>query len=96
MPASRHRGSGERRLRHDDPGRQRSSHSSSTPTAIEAPAGEDFCIEFTNNDDVPHDIGIDETDFNGEDVQPGETITYRRSRRWRPATTPSTAPFIRR
>jgi cytochrome c oxidase subunit II len=44
--------------------------------AIEAPAGEDFCIEFTNNDTVPHDVGIVETDFNGEDVDPGETITY--------------------
>ena len=44
--------------------------------AIEAPAGEDFCIEFTNNDVAPHDVGIVETDFNGEDVDPGETITY--------------------
>jgi cytochrome c oxidase subunit 2 len=44
--------------------------------AIEAPAGEDFCIEFTNNDTVVHDIGIQETGFNGDDVQPGETITY--------------------
>jgi cytochrome c oxidase subunit II len=44
--------------------------------AIEAPAGEDFCIEFTNNDSVPHDVGIVETDFNGDDVPPGETIVY--------------------
>ena len=44
--------------------------------AIEAPAGEDFCIELTNDDTVPHDIGIVETDFNGDDVAPGETITY--------------------
>jgi cytochrome c oxidase subunit II len=44
--------------------------------AIEAPAGEDFCIEFTNNDVAPHDVGIVETDFNGEDVDPGATITY--------------------
>jgi heme/copper-type cytochrome/quinol oxidase subunit 2 len=44
--------------------------------SIEAPAGEDFCIEFTNNDTVPHDIGIQEIDFNGEDVPPGETVTY--------------------
>jgi plastocyanin len=43
---------------------------------IEAPAGEDFCIEFTNNDTVTHDVGIEETDFNGEDVEPGESITY--------------------
>ena len=43
---------------------------------IEAPAGEDFCIEFTNNDTVPHDIGIVETEFNGDDVDAGETITY--------------------
>ena len=44
--------------------------------AIEAPAGEDFCIEFTNNDSVPHDVGIIETDYNGDDVAPGESITY--------------------
>ena len=44
--------------------------------AIEAPAGEDFCIEFTNNDSVPHDVGIVETDFNGDDVPPGETMVY--------------------
>ena len=44
--------------------------------AIEVPAGEDFCIEFTNNDAVPHDVGIVETEFNGDDVQPGESITY--------------------
>ena len=44
--------------------------------AIEAPAGEDFCIEFTNNDSVPHDIGVIETDFNGEDVPAGESFTY--------------------
>lgn len=44
--------------------------------SIEAPAGEDFCIELTNNDTVPHDIGIVETEFNGDDLDPGETITY--------------------
>jgi cytochrome c oxidase subunit 2 len=44
--------------------------------AIEAPAGEDFCIEFTNNDSVPHDVGIVETDFDGDDVPPGESIVY--------------------
>ena len=44
--------------------------------AIEAPAGEDFCIEFTNNDSVPHDVGIIETDYDGDDVAPGESITY--------------------
>jgi cytochrome c oxidase subunit 2 len=44
--------------------------------AIEVPAGEDFCIEFTNNDAVPHDFGIVETEFNGDDVPPGESITY--------------------
>jgi cytochrome c oxidase subunit 2 len=44
--------------------------------AIEAPAGEDFCIEFTNNDSVPHDVGIPDIDFNGDDVAPGESITY--------------------
>ena len=44
--------------------------------SIEAPAGEDFCIQFTNNDTVAHDVGIIETDFNGDDVEPGESITY--------------------
>jgi len=44
--------------------------------SLEAPAGEDFCIEFTNNDTVDHDVGIMETEFNGEDVAPGESITY--------------------
>ena len=43
---------------------------------IQAPAGQDFCIEFTNNDIVPHDVGIVETDFDGDDVAPGESITY--------------------
>jgi cytochrome c oxidase subunit 2 len=44
--------------------------------AIQAPAGEAFCIELTNNDTAPHDIGIDVIEFNGEDVPPGETRTY--------------------
>ncbi len=44
--------------------------------SIEVPAGEAFCIEFTNNDTAPHDVGIRETEFNGEDVDPGESITY--------------------
>lgn len=44
--------------------------------AVEAPAGEDFCIEFTNNDAVVHDVGIQETGYNGEDVDPGESIVY--------------------
>jgi cytochrome c oxidase subunit II len=44
--------------------------------SIEVPAGEDFCIEFTNNDTVVHDIGIEQTGFNGEDVEPGESFTY--------------------
>lgn len=44
--------------------------------SLEVPAGEDFCIEFTNNDTVPHDVGVIETGFNGDDVQPGESITY--------------------
>ncbi len=43
---------------------------------ITAPAGEDFCIEFTNNDTVVHDIGIQEIDFDGENVEPGESFTY--------------------
>jgi cytochrome c oxidase subunit 2 len=43
---------------------------------IQAPAGEDFCIEFTNNDVAVHDIGIQEIEFNGDDVEPGDTITY--------------------
>ena len=62
--------------------------------AIEAPAGEDFCIEFTNNDTVLHDVGIEETEFNGEDVSPASRSSTS-SRPWRPATTPSTAPSIR-
>jgi cytochrome c oxidase subunit II len=44
--------------------------------AIEVPAGEDFCVEFTNNDAVPHDFGVVETQFDGDDVAPGESITY--------------------
>jgi cytochrome c oxidase subunit II len=44
--------------------------------AIEAPPGQEFCIEFTNNDTVLHDVGIPDIDFNGDDVEPGETITY--------------------
>ena len=44
--------------------------------SIEVPAGEDFCVEFTNNDIVPHDFGVVETQFNGDDVAPGESITY--------------------
>jgi cytochrome c oxidase subunit 2 len=43
---------------------------------IEVPAGEDFCIELTNNDTVPHDFGIVETEFDGDDVAAGESITY--------------------
>ena len=43
---------------------------------LEAPAGEAFCIELTNNDTVDHDIGIEEIEFNGEDIGPGESITY--------------------
>jgi cytochrome c oxidase subunit 2 len=44
--------------------------------AIEVPAGEDFCVEFTNDDTMIHDFGVVETEFNGEDVEPGETVTY--------------------
>jgi cytochrome c oxidase subunit 2 len=46
---------------------------------IEAPAGEEFCIAFTNNDTIPHDVGIydGETElFNGEDIPGGEPIVY--------------------
>ena len=43
---------------------------------IDAPAGEDFCIAFTNNDAVPHDVGIVETGFDGTDIGPGESIIY--------------------
>lgn len=45
-------------------------------TIEEAPAGEAFCIEFTNNDTVDHDIAIDEIGFDGENIGPGESITY--------------------
>jgi cytochrome c oxidase subunit II len=44
--------------------------------SIEVPAGEDFCVELTNDDTVAHDFGIVETEYNGDDVDPGETITY--------------------
>ncbi|HUF07293.1 MAG TPA: cytochrome c oxidase subunit II [Candidatus Binatia bacterium] len=44
--------------------------------SIEVPAGEDFCIEFTNNDTVLHDIGIVEIGFDGDDIGAGESITY--------------------
>lgn len=43
---------------------------------LEAPAGEDFCIELTNDDTAIHDVGIVDTDFNGDDIDPGESITY--------------------
>lgn len=43
---------------------------------LEVPAGEAFCIEFTNNDSVPHDVGIIETEYDGDDIGPGESITY--------------------
>ena len=44
--------------------------------SLKAPAGEAFCIEFTNNDTSNHDVGIEAIDFNGEDIGPGESITY--------------------
>jgi cytochrome c oxidase subunit II len=47
--------------------------------SIEAPAGEDFCIAFTNDDTVPHDVGIYSGDtelFNGDDIPGGESIVY--------------------
>ena len=44
--------------------------------AIEVPAGEDFCVELTNNDTVPHDFGVVENQFTGDIVQPGESMTY--------------------
>ncbi|MEP7081378.1 MAG: cytochrome c oxidase subunit II [Chloroflexota bacterium] len=44
--------------------------------SIEAPEDEDFCIELTNNDIVEHNVGIDEIGFYGENVAPGESITY--------------------
>jgi cytochrome c oxidase subunit II len=46
---------------------------------IEAPAGEDFCIAFTNDDTIPHDVGVlDGTTelFDGEDLPGGESIVY--------------------
>ncbi len=43
---------------------------------LEAPAGEDFCIEFSNNDTVPHNVSIQDPAIKGEDVPPGESITY--------------------
>jgi len=44
--------------------------------ALEVPAGEDFCVEMTNDDSAPHDFGITETEFNGDDLAPGESTTY--------------------
>jgi plastocyanin len=43
---------------------------------IEVPAGEAFCIRFTNNDAAPHDVGIVETEFDGDNLQPGESVVY--------------------
>jgi cytochrome c oxidase subunit II len=46
---------------------------------IEAPAGAEFCIAFTNDDTIPHDVGILQGDteiFNGEDIPGGESIVY--------------------
>jgi cytochrome c oxidase subunit 2 len=47
---------------------------------IEAPGGEEFCIAFTNEDTIPHDVGINAPDgseiFNGDDVPGGESIVY--------------------
>lgn len=46
---------------------------------LEVPAGEEFCIEFTNEDVAIHDVGIyvdNELVFDGEDIREGETITY--------------------
>ena len=43
---------------------------------IEVPAGEDFCVELTNNDSEAHDFGIVETEYDGADVEPGGSITY--------------------
>jgi cytochrome c oxidase subunit 2 len=46
---------------------------------LEAPAGEDFCIELTNNDSVPHDVGIYDGGtslFDGEDLPAGQSIVY--------------------
>jgi cytochrome c oxidase subunit II len=46
---------------------------------IEAPAGEDFCIAFTNDDTAVHDVAILDGStelFNGEDIPAGEPIVY--------------------
>jgi cytochrome c oxidase subunit 2 len=47
---------------------------------LEVPAGEPFCILFTNEDGVTHDVGIldaaGEEKFNGEDIPGGESVTY--------------------
>lgn len=44
--------------------------------AFEVPAAEAFCIEFTNNDSALHDIAIEDTDFDGEEIAGGESTTY--------------------
>jgi len=47
---------------------------------LEVAAGQSFKIEFTNNDDVDHNVGIytgeDEEIFRGENIAGGETVTY--------------------
>ena len=47
---------------------------------IEAPANEEFCIALTNEDTIPHDVGINAPDgseiFNGEDIPGGESVVY--------------------
>jgi cytochrome c oxidase subunit 2 len=60
--------------------------------SFEVPAGEDFCIEFANNDTTLHDVAILDGGtelFNGEDVPGGESITY-----FVPALAPGEFRFI--
>lgn len=47
---------------------------------LEVPANQEFCIQLTNEDSLPHDVGIlgagGEPLFNGEDVTGPATFTY--------------------
>ena len=71
-------------------------------TTIEAPAGEEFNITFTNAEAVPHNVAV-YTEEGGEEIFIGEVITgpdatttSSRSRRSTRAPTTSAATSIRR
>ena len=43
-------------------------------TTIEAPAGEEFTITFTNNESQPHNVAVD-TEEGGDEIVTGDVIT---------------------